>query len=208
MTNVFYGIYIHDIRVTTCFDAIRLVCDPTVLGHSHVTIRGPYSRKNYGKNLLWKQFPAQEVYISCAGSFFEHNQNTVFLKCKVPHLDKVQWKPSYPNGISHITLYDGSSRHFAEELIDVLKKFDWRMTVMSGLIQILRECQPSEELITWYNMKALEKEGDLDLSWKNVVKMDRPMRLAYVAKLCRMLREPPSNEKWILGVSGNRLPQR
>ena len=179
-SDIFYVLYVDDIRLSAYLDTIRLLCDPTISDPVHVTVRGPYKGKNYRKTAKWTAFVANNIYFRSIDSFFDAGQNTVFVSCTVPDLETVWWKPSYADGHCHITLYDGTSRTFAEKLFDLLISFDWRFTVPTGMLAILKDRGPQHDLATWSRRKAVEKETGLDLSWHNIVDTDQSTRLGYI----------------------------
>lgn len=59
------------------------------------------------------------------GVFFTTRQNTVYLLCESAGFHRVWHKPgrSYQ---PHMTLYDGSSRQYAQRLLELLDEFDIR----------------------------------------------------------------------------------
>ncbi len=120
--RVFYVIYVEDKRIGSCLDAVRLLCDPSKRTRAHITVRGPYSRKLGVQHVrrFNKVLQGETVRIGEPGSFFEHGQNTVFLRCESPSLQSVWHKPDYGYN-PHLTLYDGDSRLFAEELLAILR---------------------------------------------------------------------------------------
>ena len=77
-------------------------------------------------------------------SFFQTNQNTVALHCVFPEVQELWYKPDYPQGAPHLTLYDGESRQFARRVLEVLGRFEWNFEVSATPLRPLsaseREC--------------------------------------------------------------------
>src|SRR5437588_595976 len=122
--RVFYVVYISDETLRKCIDGIRLLSNPFEKESAHITLRGPY-RQRYNVDHLSSIVRGTTVLISGVGSFFEAKQNTVFFSCESSHLRAVWHKPNYPDYNPHITLYDGESRRFANELAKAIGKYKY-----------------------------------------------------------------------------------
>ncbi len=122
--RVFYVIYIEDEVIRACLNAIRILCNPRVKTSAHLTVRGPYKTKIKRQRLdvLNELVHNSRIIVYGVDKFFEPNQNTVFLQCASPELPLV-WKKRDYGYNPHITLYDGDSRTFAENLLRILCSF-------------------------------------------------------------------------------------
>jgi hypothetical protein len=128
-----YILKIEDQLVGPCLELIRRLSQPESTSKPHVTVRGPIRRKNLEIPERWTA-PISRIDLVQPGLFVspqgrQSARYTVFLLCD---LDKHLWihqKPDYPTSLPHITLYDGSSKTFSEQLYDLLQKYPWRITV-------------------------------------------------------------------------------
>ncbi len=137
--RVFYVIYIGDSEVARCVDAIRLLCDPQEKDRAHITVRGPYNRMLANVERFNKRIRGSIVRVHEVGYFFEPGQNTVLFKCEAPKLREIWYKPAYNNGFSpHITLYDGKSREFAENLLSIVAKYRYDLSFSIEGLSALR----------------------------------------------------------------------
>ena len=62
-------------------------------------------------------------------TFFTDRQSTVVICVNLLTLQNLFYKKDYPDGLPHITLYDGKSREFAEALFALIAKYDWGVRV-------------------------------------------------------------------------------
>lgn len=123
MDRVFYVLYIPNRELQNYLDLLRLVCEPSVTNPAHLTVRGPYGAKQ-GAERIWKMPSTVNVQVRSVGVFFSENQSTVFLRCDSEDLRRFWWKPHYKDFEPHITIYDGHSRQFAEQVCEVLRHHD------------------------------------------------------------------------------------
>src|SRR3954463_13392256 len=101
----FYGLYLNDERLEAAFELIRFVGEPDYLRRPHMTVRGPYERRQDA--LLEKlDYSPNFVFVRDLAAFFSEKQNTVLLECELPDRNRVWRKPDFPEGKPHITLYD------------------------------------------------------------------------------------------------------
>jgi 2'-5' RNA ligase len=132
--RIFYVLYVPDPVLGTLLDSIRLICNPQEKLKSHVTVRGPYSKRLGGLKELNQRIRGQSVYVTGTGSFESARQNTVFLHCYAEFLEQIWKKPDYSEYNPHMTLYDGASREFADALKRILREYDLRFSFeVSGL---------------------------------------------------------------------------
>lgn len=90
--------------------------NPEEKWEAHVTLAGPFSST---RNLPKKRAYVKKVSVLGAGNFFEHGQNTVFLRIGAADLVEVWSKPDYPYN-PHLTLYDGPNAKLASMLYQEL----------------------------------------------------------------------------------------
>ena len=79
--KIFYVIYIKDKLLRTIIDGIRILADPLEKQEAHITVRGPYEQSYHlsQKNEIIKH---TRIKIQGIGTFFNSNQNTIFLNVK------------------------------------------------------------------------------------------------------------------------------
>lgn len=155
----FYGLYLNDERLEAALELIRFVGEPDYLRRPHITVRGPYERKQDA--LLEKLgYSPKYVFVRGVAAFFFENQNTVLLECDLPEKDRVWRKPNFPDGKPHITLYDGRSRNLALSLRLSLKQCKWQFrTPVGGLDIIEKKVDPGSVLPSVFeNVSALYQQ--------------------------------------------------
>ena len=144
----FYGLHLTDERLEAALELIRFIGEPDFLRRPHITVRGPYERKQDA--LLEKLgYTPESVLIRGIEAFFSSQQNTLLLDCELPDKDRVWRKPDFPDGKPHITLYDGKSRSLALNLRLSLKQCKWHFrTSVGGLSLIEKKVDPEASLPT------------------------------------------------------------
>lgn len=120
--RVFYVIYLPERSIESHINAIKLLCEPNAKTVAHLTVRGPYL-KQVSVDEISSAVSGTNIQVTGVDCFFEPNQNTVFLRCDGDSLRSV-WRKSDFGYNPHITLYDGGSRRFAEQLLDVLGNYN------------------------------------------------------------------------------------
>jgi len=175
-------IYFDPPSVQGCLDTIVYLANPDEKNSAHLTIRGPSDDKPDIETIN-QQLSGTELSVLGAASFFEGNQNTVFLRCDSLLLPTVWHKPNYAYN-PHITLYDGPSRSFAERLVAILnqhrifgllrvgrvgairlmrgqKSFDLRLGVPKERIHLLTGMMPEQaaepNLPVWKRLHGIER---------------------------------------------------
>ncbi len=138
--KLFYVIYIKDNTLKTIIDGIRLFADPTQKHKAHLTVRGPYTKFQRQFVEDWnKDLANGKMEISGIGTFFSEYQNTVYLNCIGTTTLRSVWnKKDYPDFNPHITLYNGESKDYANELVNILEAFDFRFQIDADELQILK----------------------------------------------------------------------
>lgn len=128
-----FVLFINDDIVGPCLELIRKVCDPNSTSRPHVTVR--YVDKLEKNDLqIYSDKSFKDIYFVEPGAFGliekkVQTNRTVFIKCASEALDKLSHKPHYPDSVFHVTLYDGHSIEFAENLLQIVKGFDWNFRV-------------------------------------------------------------------------------
>ena len=134
----FYGVYLTDERLEAALELIRFLGEPDYLRRPHITIRGPYERRQDA--LLERlSYTPELVFINGVSVFFGGNQNTVLLECDLPEKERVWRKPDFPDGKPHITIYDGKSRHIALSFRQSLKNCKWRFYAPIGELKLIEK---------------------------------------------------------------------
>lgn len=131
--RTFFVVLFQDVTVRTCLNALRLFANPATRQEAHITTRGPYkNREAIDADQKWRKKATEaQIHVFDIGAFFSGSQNTVFFRAEIINYDPdMFWKPHFKNSISHITVYDGSSRKFAESIKENLAAWKWNfMTV-------------------------------------------------------------------------------
>lgn len=144
---VFYGLYVADERLAAALDLLRFLAEPQFVRRAHITVRGPY---NTPQSDILRTIPNKTYQILFDGvdSFIEigKKQNTVFLKCEVPSIEQVWYKPDFHGEIRpHLTLYDGEDRGQAIALLRCCSRYRLKFrTSSTELIQIQPKSKAAE----------------------------------------------------------------
>jgi hypothetical protein len=138
MPRYFFGLYVSDDWCASRLDLIRYICDPQIDDRSHVTLRGPYKRNRLDGRKIWARSRFRYVVCDRIGAFSGPGQQTVYFRVLLPRSEDLMWKPDYPDGVAHLTLYDGDNRQFANAVRTVLDSiFDIGFKVRVGEIALL-----------------------------------------------------------------------
>ena len=215
MTNHAYLLFVDNTMVGRAVAIIRSLFEPAARLLPHLTIRFPvHERRVTGAT----PSPTAEYYGSCpntrvtitgAGTFGCLNRDdrseqdddrlVVFLECRSLELDAYEYKPDFPDSVFHLTLYEGTDRGLAQQLVDVLEEFPWELQVdvdAKGCLVQLRTGRTSPDLVkysisTAYLDKAiktmqLNEHGSLSIENCRESAVHRFEILRY---LCRYLHE-------------------
>jgi len=138
----FYGIYLKSEAISTVLDLIRFIGEPDAIRLSHITLRGPYTSKINPLTLRnINENPIFDWTVTLLGprTFFSTKQSTVLIAVDLGSLDRLVYKPDFPDSLPHITLYDGPDRNFASSLYDLLSGYVWERPVqVSRLREVAR----------------------------------------------------------------------
>ena len=146
MSKIFYGVYLEREEVSAALDLIRFLGEPGSIRYSHVTLRGPYRKElprarvreiNSDPRYQWT------IALTRPVAFFDGRQSTVAIAVDLMSLAGLLYKPDFPSGTPHITLYDGSNRAFARELFSLISNYAWHD---SFVVTPLRRIQPKRNL--------------------------------------------------------------
>ena len=134
--HVFYVVYFEDRRLQRSLDAIRFIADPSAKMQAHITVRGPYPQR-YGLSRRERIVRGSEITALGVDCFFNERQNTIFIRCDSEALRQTVEKKHFGYN-PHITLYDGTSREFAADLLERLKVLDMRFSFLAdGLTPLI-----------------------------------------------------------------------
>jgi hypothetical protein len=190
MTALFYGVYFDDPMLAGALDLIRFLMEPDAIRFSHITIRGPYNRRLPEvviQDQLVPKVGKWEVALTEPGCFFENNQNTVYLGVDLRGLRTVWHKPSYPEGLPHVTLYDGPSRAQARTLITLLSHHWWGRPARVSSLRPIDEKSRLDgtlfELIGGFTSAYSSFLGSSTVTPQEVAKMPFERRFELVGKV-------------------------
>ena len=131
------------------------------------------------------------IEVTGVDAFFGPAQNTVFFAVKAPGLERTWHKPDFPDYRPHLTIYDGPSRHFAEQLYRRLKglnpRFHFQASSLAPLIT--RKGQGSLDLRTAYDEDLVRDVTGKRVPAEDVPEMDEDERIDLIAELCSQLVE-------------------
>lgn len=185
----FFGITFDDARTDALFDLARLVLEPEYSRKAHITLRGPYKRRPH-KNSKWFSHKVDDVTFLGPGHFFEGSQNTVFLKCEIPFISDIWRKPTYPNGVPHLTIYDGEDRRFAWYIFRTLQEHDWKFKTKPSKIKSLAS---KEKIETKYLVdgspieRALSEIAARQYSMEKLKMLHEGQRIYLLKRICHHL---------------------
>ena len=190
--RIFYVVYLGDERLQGILNTMRFIADPDEKFCAHITIRGPYPQK-YDLRAMDRKVRGAEVVADGVGSFFDADQNTVFIKCRSDLLRHVWRKPDY--GFNpHITIYDGSSRAFAEVLLDRLDHLELRFSFSVGplLPLVSLKNQQSMELSQSFNEALMADVVGSHVGASEVHTLSVDQRVSLIELFARKLAEAAS----------------
>jgi hypothetical protein len=193
--RIFYVLHIREKAIADCVDAIRFICNPAEKQSAHLTVRGPY-QKRIGIKSINKRIIGDTVLIDRTGNFFDTGQNTVFFHCTASALKNVWNKPDYPFN-PHITIYDGSSKEFAQKLYAVISRFNYRLKFQAEGLEAIesRKGQQSMCLALAFNTKSLRHVLREKIEPDAISGFSDDRRLQLVEKLCQHLSRLPARTR-------------
>jgi hypothetical protein len=185
--RVFYVVYVPEGEIGACINAMRLIALPQARQRAHITIRGPYARSQDVRPQN-EQITGALVRVSDVGKFFSERQNTVFFHCSCPAFLKVWDKKDYPYN-PHITIYDGGSRSFAEEIYALLSRYRVRVSFkVPELAELVTaNGQQDSPLRETFDSAALEQIFGKALTLEEIDRLDERARLDLIERIGRYL---------------------
>lgn len=187
----FVSAHFSDSRVQELFDVARLVTEGDYARRAHITLRGPYkSKKDISKGILEKT--PDKIIIRKAGHFFLNEQNTVFLWVEMLDLGDLWYKPDYPDGAPHLTIYNGSDRQFAWAVFRTLRRHKWNTSLNASRLSILEKKRTVEDDFLdsdRFPAKLLEEVAGRVVSAQEVRSMSALERLVFLDRICSMIEQ-------------------
>ena len=169
-------------------DAICYLADPNEKSRAHVTLRGPYPQKRSFPSASRKVEDA-DIVVTGVDAFFRPGQNTVFFSILAPEIERTWHKPDYPEYRPHLTISDGRSREFAEQLHSRLQelrpRFRFRASPLAPLVTT--KGQGSLDLRTAYDEDLVTKLTGRHVPAEKVPELKANDRIDLIAALCSQL---------------------
>jgi hypothetical protein len=187
----FIAVRFSDEKIARLFDLARIILQPDFARPSHITLRGPYRNKsNISPAIIGKD--VGKITIRRPGNFFSENQNTVFLGIDIFGIADFWFKPDYPDGTPHLTIYDGKNREFAWAVLSALKRYKWGMRLNSTPMRVLDLKNPLEtEYLVEY--EALQETfrllGNTVPSAETIKSMSYLDRIVFLNRICSLIQE-------------------
>lgn len=195
----FYGVYLTDERLEAALELIRFLGEPDYLRRPHITIRGPYERKQDALLERLSYTPGL-VFVKGLSVFFDANQNTLLLECDLPEKERVWRKPDFPDGKPHITIYDGKSRQLALNFRLSLKNCKWQFHAPIGELKLIeKKVDPDVSLPTMFeNVSAIYSQVMFDeFDVEKIRRFDEVDALFCVSRLAAFIAKnyPPISKR-------------
>lgn len=171
--SFFFGTYPAEKEVARLFDLARLIVQPDFSRKAHITLRGPYYRKPSPRS-KWLRYELGQALVIRPSNFFNDRQNTVFLGIALPGISEISWKPDFNGGTPHMTIYDGSDRVLAWQVLDKLRQFPWKFPIELAPVQILEKKKDFESSF------FLELDS-IDLAFSYI--HERPLKRDYIRSM-------------------------
>jgi hypothetical protein len=183
----FTVIYIDDLSIRKCLDSIIFLANPEEKESAHVTIRGPYEEPGHTKEFE-RAIRGKMISVMGAGCFFEGKQSTVFLHCGSDFLRRVWDKPKTAFA-PHITLYDGQSRLFADQLLWTIKQHKFYFRIRAGEVARIKSIkgQRSLSLAMAVDLNCLNEQTGAHLTLEGVRRAPDWQRLMWIDRVCSHL---------------------
>lgn len=182
----FFGIHFVDQRIDQLFDLARIILEPSYARKAHITLRGPYKKRPV-QNSKWMNSKVGEVQLTKVQNFFNEHQNTVFLRAEIFGIGDFWYKPDYPDGVPHLSIYDGSDRRFAWQILHTMKNFPWNIRLQPSEMIII---DSKEVLETKYLFESQEFDSSLSrvserlYSMEKIRSMHDGQRLLILNRIC------------------------
>ena len=134
MRNYAFLLILEDRLLAPRLALARHVCQPGSRLKPHITVRYPVRLPlDPRTELMYNAAEVEDLYVVGPGSFGLHNSTTshrmnpaiVFLQCASQSLERIAYKPDFPDSVFHFTLYEGDDPSFACALVDDLQDYGW-----------------------------------------------------------------------------------
>ena len=185
----FVAVTFSDTKIAELFDLLRLLAQPDFARSAHVTLRGPYAnKKDISGGILSKD--VGKIQLRKAGNFFSERQHTVYLGVEIVGVDDFWYKPDFPNGTPHLSIYDGKDRKEAWVIFNLLRKFPWDLSLNSSPMHVLEAKRPVEtEFIFAYEKiaRTLYEITEQQLSAVEVRQLSLFERVGLMVKTCERI---------------------
>jgi hypothetical protein len=171
--SYFFGTYPAEKEVGRLFDLARLIVQPDFARKAHVTLRGPYEKKPSPRS-SWLRRPLSKATIMRPSNFFSYWQNTVYLGIDFPELAEVTWKRDFKDSVPHMTVYDGSDKTLAWQILLALRKYTWKFQIDLTPVQILEKKRD-------YDGSFFLELDDIDIAFSYI--HERPLNRDYIRSM-------------------------
>ena len=181
----FLAVRFSDDKIAKLFDLARLVLQPDFARSSHITLRGPDPSKDGTRNFIGRD--VGQITVLRPSTFFSETQSTVYLGIDIVGLADFCYKPSYPEGIPHLTMYDGKDRQLAWAALRALKMFRWGIRLNSTPMSLLDAKRPieTEFLIDYQSLSSTFRLIGQDVPRSETVKgMSALDRIVLLNRIC------------------------
>jgi len=194
MNRYFWAVFVEDEGIRNALDAIRYISNPDAKYSAHITVKGPtntYSEPDVA------EYEAEQFQISVVGvgRFFNKNQNTVYLHCGFPAMRRFWDKKDFPGGIPHITIYDGVSREFAEEIYRLLRKDRFLFNCRGSFVRTLssESKQSNFDLMLNVNLSYVKDCTGVELTLSRIRDLEQGERVRLVKQIWSCFVENTNN---------------
>lgn len=171
--SYFFGVYPADKRLSRLFDLARLIAQPDFARKAHITLRGPYPQKPSPRS-RWLKARLSNATLTRPSTFFNDSQNTVYLGLSFLEMNDISWKPDFSDGVPHMTVYDGTDRSFAWQILETLRIFPWQFQIELTPVQILEKKKE-------YESSFFLELDDIDIAFSYIY--EKPMRREYIRSM-------------------------
>lgn len=188
MNAVFYVVRFADARVCDILNIMRFAANTEAKRTAHITVRGPYKRRLPENTIrrLSQWIDGAEVQIDGAGTFFNKQQNTVYLHCHSPAIKQVWQKPQH-SYTPHLTIYDGGERNKAQQIHQQLANAKVRLICRAGALEEMLSPINESQLRPAINNKTLSQIIGKQTSAEEITTMPWPARLRLIKTLADRL---------------------
>jgi hypothetical protein len=134
--RIFYSVTVTDANIQGILDAIKFIANPNSKSPAHITVKGPMRNKLSKSD--FKRYDASiadgKIHVLQVGAFKNSDRFTVYIEVeKTDTIQKLWYKPDFPDGTPHITIYDGPKTSFSTWLLAELSNFDWDFVLPVGI---------------------------------------------------------------------------